>query len=452
MQFPSHRYRRSRRLLTAATAGGMPSMTPQREGVGFLRAGKARHAEDAIGRSEDLVAVLRLTQADLEPAEESLRVARDLFRAHEFSKALAAARKAESLALTLDERFAAYHKAAADLEIRVGELRRIGLDTHEFEAAQGRAREKVGTGVLENGSVVPNYLEARVILERAAREGRDLLVRANTASNRIFLAEIAITALGDLEGIEDPRAFAEGAVNELEHALEEATRELALGHVDGATRLAAGIETRADRLRAVYRETGLTLDRVDTRLGELRSEGIVTDRLDRQVAYARDMRAKGVLEPCLEMAERLTEDASRLSESHARAITGLEDAEVLYSRLSREGFHSYEADAALKDARRALKEGNYPRTLEHLERAHGAFVRRRNAREALAKSLAETQHRVEMLKSVDFPMLPDVREVLTRAEREFREGNYSGSSEDLQIATVLLGHASKSLPGVERRP
>ena len=92
---------------------------------------------------------------------------------------------------------------------------------------------------------------------------------------------------------------------------------------------------------------------------------------------------------------------------------------------------------------------NYGRTVEHVERAHGAFVRRRNAREALAKALAETQRRVELIHTVDFPMLPDVQEVLTRAEREFREGNYSGSSEDLQIATVLLAHASKPA-GAER--
>jgi hypothetical protein len=43
-------------------------------------------------------------------------------------------------------------------------------------------------------------------------------------------------------------------------------------------------------------------------------------------------------------------------------------------------------------------------------------------------------------------MLPDVQEVLGRAEREFRQGNYSGSSEDLQIATVLLSHASRASP------
>ena len=418
-------------------------MWAPKEEVGFRRGGKARHAEEAIGRTEGLVAVLRLTQADLEPAEASLRIARSLFDAREFSKALAAARRAESLALTLDERFNAFQKAKADLQIRIGELQRIGLDTTTYREALDRARGKVATGTLENDSVVPNYLEARVILERAAVEGRDLLVRANAASNRIFLAEIAITALGDLEGIEDPHAFAEGAVNELEHSLEEATRELALGHVDSATRIASAIETRADRLRSVFRETGVTLDRIEARLGELRAEGIVTDRIERQVAYARDMRAKGLLEPCLEMADRLMEDASRLSESHAKAVTGLQDAEVLYSRLTREGFHSYEADAALKDARRALKEGSYGRSLEHVERAHGAFVRRRNAREALAKALAETQRRVELIKVVDFPMLPDVQEVLTRAEREFREGNYSGSSEDLQIASVLLGQGFK---------
>ena len=418
-------------------------MTSEAEGYGFLRAGKARHAEEAIGRSEGLVAVLRLTQADLEPAEEALRVAKDLFRAHEFSKALSAARKAETLAITLDERFAAYQKARDALRIRIAELQRLGLRTEEFEAAEGRAEEKIATAVLENGVSVPNYLEARIVLERAAQEGRSLLVRANTASNRIFLAEMAMEALGDMEGIKDPRAFARGALVSLEHALEDATRELAVGNVDSATRIASEIEARAERLSKAYREAGTVLDRTDAQLDELRSEGIVTERIERQVAYARDMRAKGLLEPCLEMATRLEEDAARLAESHQKAFTGLQDAEVLYSRLEREGFHSYEADTAIKDARRALKEGNYVRAQEHVERAHGAFVRRRNAREALAKALADTQKRVVLLKAAEFPMLPDVQEVLGRAEREFRQGNYSGSSEDLQIATVLLSQASR---------
>jgi len=419
-------------------------MTPQAEGFGFFRANKARHAEEAIGRSESLVAVLRLTQADLQPAEDSLRIAKDLFRAQEFSKALAAARQAETLAITLDERFAAYQRARKTLEIRAGELKRLGLRTESLQDALHRAQEKASTGSWENGAFLPNYLEARVLLERAADEGRALLMRANAASNRIFLAELAINALADEEGVRDPKAFAEGALVALEHSLEDATRQLAVGDIDAATRTASEIESRAERLRKAFREAGAILDRTDARLGELRASGIVTERIERQIAYARDMRAKGLLEPALEMSARLAEDANRLEEGHAKAVTGLEDAEVLYARLGREGFQSYEAETAIKDARRSIKEGNYTRTLEDVDHAHAAFARRRNAREALAKSLAETQRRVELMRAADFPMLPDVREVLGRAEREFRQGNYSGSSEDLRIATVLLGQAPRS--------
>ncbi len=416
-------------------------MTQDSGGFGFFRANKARHAEEAIGRSEGLVAVLRLTSADLRAAEDSLRIAKDLFKSHEFSKALAAARQAERLAMTLDERFSAYQKARQALEIRITELRRLGLRTQDLEEALRRAEEKGATGGWENDAYVPNYLEGRVVLERAAEQGRDLLMRAHAASNQVFLAELAINALAEADGVEDPQQFAQGALVSLEHSLEDATRELALGNVDGAKRTALEVESRAERLRTIFRESGALLDRTETRLGELRAAGIVTESLDRQVAYARDMRAKGLLEPALEMAGRLAEDADRLAQTHGKALTALQDAEVLSERLGREGFQSYEADAAIKDARRAIKEGHYTRALEHVDRAQSAFARRRNAREALAKSLADTQRRVELLKAAEFPMLPDVQEVLGRAEREFRQGNYSGSSEDLRIATVLLSQA-----------
>ncbi len=52
----------------------------------------------------------------------------------------------------------------------------------------------------------------------------------------------------------------------------------------------------------------------------------------------------------------------------------------------------------------------------------------------------------EQLTGAEVPFLPDVQELLGRAEREFRRGNYSGSSEDLQIATILLGRTSTEPP------
>jgi len=138
-------------------------------------------------------------------------------------------------------------------------------------------------------------------------------------------------------------------------------------------------------------------------------------------------------EPGLEELLHKNVAAERISFS-----TTLADAEILYGRLQREGFHSYAADAALRDARRTIREGSYDRAIEHLERALQAFARRTNARASLGKDIEETRTRVRLLAGSGLSFLPDIQEVLGRAEREFLQGNYAGSSEDLRIATVLL--------------
>ncbi len=410
---------------------------------GIFRSFRARHAEEAIVHSEGLVTVMRLSQANMKAAEDALVVAKQLFDARQFSKALSAARQAEAIAITLEERFSGYQKALKALEIRIADLQRIGLHTEDLEAVLGRAEEKVVAGTWENGAFVPNYLEAMALLDQAAEHGRTLLMNAHAASNRVFLAELAIEALADTEGPRNPKVFAEGATLSLERSLEDATRELALGRVDAALRIAIGIEARAETLRADYAEATQVLARTEASLGDLRGEGIVTERVEQQIAFARDMLGRGMIEPALSMATRLREETVALGEVHRRAATGLADAELLYARMVREGFHSYEAEAAIQEARQGLREGSYTRALEQLGRAHAAFARRRNAREALARVIEETRERVALLQDDEFTFLPDVREVLTRAEREFRQGNYSGSSEDLQIATVLLSQTQR---------
>jgi hypothetical protein len=330
------------------------------------------------------------------------------------------------------------------LQIRIDDLARLGLRTEELDAVLGRAEEKVMAGVLENGAYVPNYVEATALLKEAAERGRRLLMDANAASNRIFLAELAMESLSEMKGLADPKAFGDRIASEFERSLEEATRELALGHVDVANRIASDLEAHAVKTRGSYLEATKILDSTEARLGELRADGIVTERIDRQIAFARDMLSKAMIPASLEMARRLAEEAVALGEAHVKASTAISDADVLYARLVREGFHSYEADAAIKDAKRAFREGSYARVLEHVEKAHEAFSKRRNAREALARALEETRKRVIALQDTRYPLLPDVQEILGRAEREFRHGNYTGSTEDLQIATVLLSRAAKA--------
>jgi len=414
---------------------------------GFLRGVKARHAEEAIGHSEGLVTVLRLTSVDLEPAEDAIRIAKDLFAAEHYTKAVAAARQAEALAITLDERNSGYQKARAGLEAVAAGLQRIGLPSESFEATLGRAEEKVAARTWENGSFVPNYLEARVLLESAELEGRALLEKAASASNAIFLAELSLEALVDVQGPVDPKTFGEGAAVGLDQALEEATRQVALGDLDAAIRVAQDLEDRARRLRSDYIEASRVLTAAEVQLGDLRGEGIATERIESQVELARDVLARGMIDSGMTLARQIAMQASSLGETYRKATTGLQDAEILYAQLNREGFHSYEAERALRDARKSVREGAYARSLELLQRAHEAFLRRQNAREALGRAIKETGARVKMLQGSGIAFMDDVQELLGRAEREFRDGNYSGSSEDLRIATLLLGSAEKHPAG-----
>jgi Skp family chaperone for outer membrane proteins len=415
-------------------------------GIGFLKTTRARHAEEAIGHTEGLVTVLRLSMADIKPAEDALTIAKGFFDAHQYLKAVQAAKRAETIAIALDERFSGYQKALQDLHAQIESMKRLGLDTEGLEKVAGVAEEKVVAGIWETGAFVPNYLEGRALLEKATNEGRAFQEKAQIASNQIFVAELAIESVGNLRGGGEPgsEAFSHGAVSGLEAALHDATKELALGNADGAATIAKELEDKARSLRTQFGTATTGLKEIEGKLADLRSEGVLTVSVELQVKMARDLLDRGLIEPAAAMAARLHGETKSLGDRYRKATTTLSDAEILYGRLQREGFHSYEADAALRDARRCLREGAYGRSIQHLERALQAFARRTNARASLAKAIEETRTRVKLLAGSGLSFMPDIQEVLGRAEREFQQGNYAGSSEDLRIATVLLDGVTRA--------
>src|SRR5438128_10939907 len=109
--------------------------------VGFLRSSKVRNAENAIGQLEGLVTVLRLTQADIKPAEEALLGAKQLFAGGQYAKAFHAAKRAESLAIMLDERFGGYEQAAHGCRLRRRAMQRLGPRAAIPEGGLSRARQ-----------------------------------------------------------------------------------------------------------------------------------------------------------------------------------------------------------------------------------------------------------------------------------------------------------------------
>src|SRR5207247_6084193 len=125
-----------------------------------------------------------------------------------------------------------------------------------------------------------NYLQAASSIEREKQEGRASQDRAKKTSNTIFWAELAIESLGEMKGPADPERFAEGAASELEESLHEATRQLALGDAEGATKVASEIDAKATLLKNLYLDTTKSFDATEAQMSYLRGEGVLTNGLE----------------------------------------------------------------------------------------------------------------------------------------------------------------------------
>src|SRR5207247_241275 len=232
-------------------------------------------------------------------------------------------------------RFGQYQKSVQGLQSQIGSMKRLGLDTEAIAKVAGKAEEKVVAGISENGAFVPNYLEARDILVRATQEGRAFQEKSEIASNRIFVAELAIESLANLKGASDNGTFAHGAASNLEQTIHAATKELALGNPGNAAEIAKGIEEKARGLKTQFAEATKSLTEIDAKLGDLRGEGVLTHEVETQVKMARDMLDRGLIEPAAAMASRLQDDVKSIAEHYRKASTTLADAEILYGRLQR---------------------------------------------------------------------------------------------------------------------
>src|SRR3990172_8389958 len=394
-------------------------------GLRFLKNSKARKAEEAIVRSEGILAVLALSPADMRAAEQALGIARDLLAREHFTGARDAALRAEAIAVALDERYRGYEKAVRSLGERMERMKDLGLPRDAPEAALTQAEARVAAGVWGGAGGVGEGGEA--------------------ASKAVFMGAVAIEELASIRGPPYPSLFSRGAVSSLEVGLEGAMRQLAERKFEQAVRIAGDIEARANRLRAAFIAANDGLTAAAAILAELRGQGGDTGRLTSQLSIVRDVLFRGVIEPASEMARALLADAQALQRAYRDAREGLPAAQARYTRLVREGHLSSEVDLAVRDARRAMRDGEYVRALRHGEDATGHIERIASEREGLARSLQENWARATAPEEAD-AFLPDVEELLVRAEKEFQEGRYSESQEDLVVAKALLSPNHKGKP------
>ncbi len=408
---------------------------------GFAKS-EARDVSELIGHTELVVATLGLTRASLGPAQEALTAARALFAAHAYPDAAAKAEHAAALAVRLNDRFNGYMAAWKSLQSCMEELESLGFPTEALKAALSAADKEVARLVAEDDTLVPNYLGATAMLERATDAMRVLVGHARAASRGILLATLAVEALSS-----SPAAHStNGLVPRLERMVEVATRELALGHVSGAAKLASQARARADAALAGATRIWETLDMANAILDGLETSGEAVRGLKEKIAATREALSGGSLDwtKAKEAADRLSDEVASFAKLHPKAWRIIRRAEGAYARLRQEGFQSEEVDAALSEAQQALDRGDWASVRDKVSYVSGSFIRLRVDQGALTRAITELDARVTLLRGCRLTLLPRVEEALGRAKEEVRTCQLSEASRDLVRAAELMMEATRS--------
>lgn len=401
---------------------------------GFRGASRAHDVSRLIRYTERLVADLGLVPTDLERAREALHAAKVLFAAQNFSEAAAQAKRAGVLAVSLNDRFNAYVAAWRDLQTCIGELEGIGFPTDSFETSVREAERAMTRWVEEEGSLVPDYRGATAQLEKAAEKARTILIEARQSTREILLASLAIEALSEARSLPSLVSL----IVSLEGTVEEATRELALGHASEAFQLASEARRRAEEVLVI----GLPSRGLAAAIDEL---SVDVDAVSRAADAPEDGLAavdQGV--PRGRLQATVWQQTPTFMEKVARTRQVLEHAEQIHAQLRAEGYALPDVDEALAEAHRAMETDDWERVRESLRRALRTVVTRRDERISVAREISELRERVTRLKDFHLPFLLDVEDVLERAREELRSGRPADAKDFLICAAELLSRATRS--------
>ena len=413
---------------------------------------KGGDASEAIERAEAVLDVLRLSKVDLTAPEQLIEEARRANERKDVPRAQALSGRAEALASTLEERYRAARKALAAVRALAKKARSLGVDASEIDAAVEEARRVSREGTFEDGVTIPNYLQARSLLEVALSTHQKTLARAEAIADGIFTAELFVDALRDANGHIDRKEFERLVLADARALVENAKVLFAKGKMDEAKAAAESVEEEAKRARLDYEHAVGALRGAEKTLADLRAEGAVAVGPERTLEQGQALLRQARLSEASDVLVQVSRDAERLADVYRRATRSVGELERAFSVIARAGVVPEEAQLALEDARRSLKEGRYGRAEEFVMECRKALGKRNAVRERLARSIQETKRKVELLRAAGSEYANDVEEMVLRAEREFDNGDLANSSEDLKIASLLMGQRRQPAqrPGIPK--
>jgi len=241
-------------------------------------------------------------------------------------------------------------------------------------------------------------------------------------------------------------------IEEARALLAKAKQEVQQGQFEMAATDASVAEKIALSLVGRRRRALETLESVEKLLVGLRTAGVVVEPIRGSLDIGKTLLEKGKVSAAIEVFNEAAQDAVSIATRFREVLNAMTTASAALDALRAEGLSLTEAEISLGRAKAAVKQGNYALAAACCGDVHLAAANQRKFRDGLRTLIDETKAKVTRLRETGVAYVNDAEEMVLKAEREFANGEYEATNDDLRIATLLLGSGPNGRPRGEPAP
>ena len=398
----------------------------------FRRGPSRREVETALTSARGVVEILSLSRANVSAAQDLLAEGQRLLESGDPLRAKEVVERAERIATSLEADYRAAIEARERLNANLERMKAQQMPAGEEARVLDAIHERATATREFEGRAVPDYAGARSLAEDAATRAEEKLNLFGRAGDSIFAAEVAVDGASEV--------FREGAepLDMAREVLEKARSELSAGNYELAAKDAGIAEKLALDLMEERRRAIETLESVDHLVQGLRAVGVATNSVTRSLDLGRTLLNKGRIREADDVFNDTAQEAVALGTQYRALLDRFSEASKAIHEMQKEGLPAGEAEAAFGRAKAAMKTGNYALAAACAQDVHAAVTRQRDMRDGLRTWIDEAKKQIERLHELGLTIVNDAEEMVGKAEREFENGDYTATGEDLRIAGLLM--------------
>lgn len=327
---------------------------------------------------------------------------------------------------TVDE-FSGLVSSIKDLGIRAVDLEKSLLES--VEAVAG----------VTNEDLMPSYDVAIKIASDGIERGKKVLSSYGLAEDAINRAERLIRIEYENQGDIEDSIFQQLILSPSLELLKESKVCLKNGEFERVHQIVEEIRTLPRKAKEECLKTAELFHYCEDIFYELIKEGISADDIGDVVEMARKAFLSGMFSRVKELVDLVEQRAIELRQTYRNAVHAIEEAKEAISALEEIGFESEEASEYLTAAAQCMEVGGYGKGFDWANKSREVAIDLCRQYWTLEERIGALREDLKKAETTGREIPDDVKEILSRAEEELKEGDYENAEEDLDLASLMAG-------------